>query len=774
MKNNNSIIFPRLLKYRVLILIILAALVAAAVPGLLKLNITVSIDNFFLDDDPIAKKQAEFKKLFGNNDFIGVLFESDDVFSRDSLERIRLIGTALQENVPFAGEITSIASDSNMVPGRDRLRFDNGILQNDDNELARIREIFKGVPTISERLISADMKQSWILLSLENYPGDEEWHGELDPQFTAGKAAWETVQSLDADGSRLTATGVPVYAYRQEIEMVNDLMRILVIGFIAALVISVIIIRNIQGVLGAILVIGTTTAVVFGIQGHLGIAINSALMAVPILLSTGVSIGYTVHISRFFILSFRNSGIRHNSVLYALEQSAKPILFTAFTTIAALLSFVFVQIKPIRWVGLTSAACILAVFFLTMLMFPVILSIGQSRKPKVTLPEKLDWLDPLLKRFAHIVNRFPLIILAAGAVLIIVSAVGLSRLEVDFDAEKMMGSRLQHMEDQLHIGASEIAISDSLDLVIKFQPDGLKDPETLAGIAKLQTEILKLQPVQRATSLNSILSSFNYLTHGYNPDYETVPETAPQLRGLLMYFSRLAPGNLLSWCSEDYSTTRLLIELSNFSSREIEEVIDRVHELSEELNPEALEIYFSGSTYQMAIMNQYVTRGLVKSIVISLVTISALMIIVFRSFRIGLAAMIPNIFPVIIAGAMMGFLGIPLEFVTMTIAPMIMGLAVDDTIHLVFHIKKAMLQSNDFSSVITATFKTVGSAITETTIILCLTFLVFTTSRINSIINMGIISFTGMLAAYLSDIFITPVVIRGLLRSGLPGGRLSG
>jgi len=161
----------------------------------------------------------------------------------------------------------------------------------------------------------------------------------------------------------------------------------------------------------------------------------------------------------------------------------------------------------------------------------------------------------------------------------------------------------------------------------------------------------------------------------------------------------------------------------------------------------------------MAVMNQYITRGLVKSILAATIMIALLLIILFRSFKLGIVAMIPNIYPLLICGAIMGFAGIPMEFVTMTIAPMIMGLAVDDTIHFISHISKEMKSTGNTRMSIRFAFRTVGTAISETTVILCLTFLVFIVSDINSIRNMGILSAAGMAAAYSADIFITPLLI---------------
>ncbi len=204
----------------------------------------------------------------------------------------------------------------------------------------------------------------------------------------------------------------------------------------------------------------------------------------------------------------------------------------------------------------------------------------------------------------------------------------------------------------------------------------------------------------------------------------------------------------------------MFIELSECSSREIEGIFGEVDRLVEELFPVGTDHVMSGSTYQMAVMNQYITRGLIRSILTALLMITLLMVVVFNSLKLGLAAMIPNVFPVLVAGGIMGFARIPLEFVTMTVAPMIMGLAVDDTIHLVYHLKRDLKKSGDYAASIRHTFVNVGTAITETTAILCLTFLVFTVSRVNSIVNMGLITCVGMLAAYLADLFVTPVLIR--------------
>ena len=122
--------------------------------------------------------------------------------------------------------------------------------------------------------------------------------------------------------------------------------------------------------------------------------------------------------------------------------------------------------------------------------------------------------------------------------------------------------------------------------------------------------------------------------------------------------------------------------------------------------------------------------------------------------------MFPNVFPVIVCGAIVGFAKIPLEFVTMTVAPLILGLAVDDTIHFISSIKTNINKSNDHDEGIEKSYNEVGVAITKTTIILTCTFLIFTISDIKSTVNMGILTCAGLLSAYFADIFIVPPLIK--------------
>lgn len=121
---------------------------------------------------------------------------------------------------------------------------------------------------------------------------------------------------------------------------------------------------------------------VFGVMGHFSINVDSMVMSLPIYVAIVISIGYSIHIFNFFKRSFSGDGDRRAAVLHAVEETGWPIFFTSATTIGALCSFYFVPIRRVRWMGLSSAAVVVAAYILIMTLAPALLSFGKNRHPR--------------------------------------------------------------------------------------------------------------------------------------------------------------------------------------------------------------------------------------------------------------------------------------------------------------------------------------------------------------------------------------------------------
>lgn len=746
----------RIIKYRKPVIFAYLLLIVICLPGLFRLNVTVEMDDYFLDDDPVLSAGKAFGSVFDDGDFVGVLLESPDVYSRESLELAWRIGTALSSSVPGARTVTSIVTQDGTLTGGHSLEFDNSELLSGDQEIEAFRNAVTASPLLGTSLVSPDQSEAWILLSLEPYAGDGD-------EISVGRTAWEALEGIDAGEARITPSGIPVVAYRKYVELTEDLIRVIIIAAIVAVILSTIVLRSIKAVLGTLGVFAGAVISVLGIQGWAGATLDSGFLGVPILLTMGISIGYTVHVHRYYKIGMGYSESPAQATAIAVSYTIRPLFYTAVTTIAALLSFFFVDIKPIRWVGHTSGLSVLSAFLLSVLFFPAVMSLGRGKKTAakkgVGYPERFfKWIVSVSTGHgAMVIVAF---VLASG-----MAVFGLSRLNVDFDAVEMMGTRLPHMQDQIHVGESEIAVGEYMNLMLTMPGDYFQQADAVRRIAELESRLSKIPGVRRVSSITRVLSEVNSLMHRRKPEYSGLPESDVSLGALMRLLNGVLPEERGNWVDDSGSHARLFVELSEFSSKKIESIIDETIETVDDLFPGEVDASVSGSTYQVAMMNQYITRGLVRSIGTALIIISLIMILVFRSLRWGLVAMIPNIFPVLVAGAVLGFAGIPLEFVTMTVAPIILGLAVDDTIHFMSALRVGLKQSRNFHAVLEDALLSVGTAISQTTFILCAAFLIFSSSRVNSIRYMGIIAATGMFAAYLADLLLVPVLTRILSAS---------
>ena len=138
------------------------------------------------------------------------------------------------------------------------------------------------------------------------------------------------------------------------------------------------------------------------------------------------------------------------------------------------------------------------------------------------------------------------------------------------------------------------------------------------------------------------------------------------------------------------------------------------------------------------------------------------MMIVFGGVKIGLIGLLPNLFPIIVVGGTMSFFNIPLDFLTVTIAPMILGVAVDDTIHLIHYLKKDYHKTGDYKKSSIHTIVDIGRALFMTSFLIVISFIIYLTSPINMMVYLGIFVVIGITTAFLSNLFITPIIIKAL------------
>ena len=752
-----------ILKLRWYIILTLILINIVAVIGVRSIQIDVSNESWFLENDPLTIAKEEFEGIFGNNDYVAILVEADDVFAPDVLQMIRELGEELVETVPFADEVTSL-TDIEFTRGTEE-GVEIGDIVPDEiptnpEEVEAIRRLAFSKDFLVNRLFSDDSTQAWISLRLNEYPADWDVTAGKYPRQLVGQKVLDIIRQDKYKAYALKATGTPVMNCEQKQFFSREANRTMVIAFCVAVAVLFVFLRTLPGIVVPIITALSSILWIFGAMGFLGIKVDNTVMTLPIYLGMAVSIGYSVHIFNFFNKLFLSTGRRRASILYAIEETGWPIFFTAATTISALVSFYFVPIRQVRWMGVSSASVVFTTYLIVMTLTPAFLSFGKDRDPR-HLSDRTgeQWSKPLFIRLSQWTLEHVKPIMISFFLLVLVFFAGLTQVYVSMNHEKTYGLDIPYMSRFHYVANSKIGSMYSYDLTLTFdQSDRVKDPDILKKFDGLIAEVKQFSLVKRVSSLLDVIKDMNQVMHNDDPAYYRVPDEQNLVAQLLLLYEMADGTEQENWVDYNYTTLRLMVEVSDFDTAEVEREFHYLENRVKELFPDA-ELGMVGSVIQFSVVQNYIAKGEIASFLIALFVIGLLMMLVFRSVRTGLIGMIPNLAPVLVVGGMMGFLDIPLDMTSMMIIPMLLGLAVDDTIHFINHSKLEFQRTLSYRESVEKTFQTVGKAIFITSFILICTFSVYMTSIAKFFLNIGILAASGVLSALLADYFITPILI---------------
>lgn len=754
-----------IIKRRWLVLGLFAVFFAVGFYGLQFMNISSSWDSYFLEDDPVLLKTEEFKSIFGNDNFAAVLIECDNIFIKENLELIRRLSNEMMDSISYGDRITSLTDIEFMVGNNEGMTIEQIVpdtIPSDSAGLAEIRRKAYLKPNIANRLVSADGKLTWILLKLRTFPPDSVWRNgknSLPPETLTGQELHRIVSKSEYASLKPKGTGLPYITERKMAWSKSEMPRVMGFAALFAILVLALVTRSLRGVGVPLLTAAGSIIMAYGALGYLRFTIDSGMMMIPMLLAFAVAVAYNIHVYSYFKRQFLIHGNRRHAVAETISEMGWPVLFSALTTFAALLSFLVVPVKPLHFVGLATSFSVILTFLIAITVMPALLSFGKNGQPHPTVRESSGrWLDRKLVMLGEWVLRRKKNVLWVSAIISVFLIYQFSKIETAFDVEKTMGNRIEYVRNLLSVAKSELGSMYSYDVMIDLHHNGsAKTPETLNQLDSLIHHVQAYPLTKRTTSMLDILKDINQSLHEGNPAHYAIPQSADEVAQLLLLYENAGGSEAEYWIDYDYRRLRLMVEIKSYNSGEAERELADVSAEARRLFPNAT-VTTVGSLPQFTAMMQYVVRGQIMSFFIALLIIGALMMIVFGSVRTGLIGLVPNIMPAIVVGGLMGWMSYPLDMMTATIMPMILGLAVDDTIHFINHGHLEFSRKKNYREAILRSFRVVGTPLVLTTIIIAANFGVYMTSQATSFIHMGLLSVAGMFAALLADLIITPVL----------------
>ena len=756
----------QLLRMRWLTLGIFALVIIVSVIGMKRMVKETSFDDYFIEDDPMLVMTDEFKSHFGNDYYVGVLTQCDDHFTQENLATLRALSNELLDSLSYADKVTSLTDIEFMVGSDEGMTIEqivpDEIPEDGSAAMDSVKARAFSKPHVARKLISLDGKLSWIMVKLRTFPKDSVWkqQGTVSPDIITGQEVEHIIKKPVYDSLHPRGTGMPYVTNCKTVYIGQEMGRLMMIATIVCMLVMLCMTRSLRGVLAPIISVVGGLFITYGIAGWTKMYVDSTVLMIPTILAFAVAIAYNIHIFSYFRGRMRIHGERRKAVVETLREIGWSVFFCGFTTLVSLLSFLVIPIRPMHCVGVISSMSVLFVLLTSLIISPVLLSFGKNKRPKEGFTDESDtrWTAAMVK-LSDVVLRNPKKIGWSFLVVCLVLCVGLWKIEAAFDIERTMGEDVAYVKEVMDVGRSELGSLYSYDLIVELpNDDEAKEPENLRRLDELQQQVNTYNLTKRTTSILDILKDLNQTLNDGDTAYYRVPDTEEEVAQEILLYENAGGTESEYWVDYDYRRLRLMVEISDFNSAQVEREMARIQQDAQKLFPDA-KISTVGNIPQYVTMMQYLVRGQMLSFVISILIIGVILMIAFQSIRVGLIGLIPNMMPAIFVGGYMGWMGVPLDMMTATLLPMMLGMAVDDTIHFINHSKLEFDRTQHYREAIRRTFRVVGVAIVITSIITSAVFAGFCTSACTMCINFGLMAIIGILSALAADLLVTPILV---------------
>ncbi len=620
--------------------VILAAAVLSAVFAwqLPSLSFRTSLYDLVIEDLPATARYDAFQRTFGSDEIIRLVIKCRDVFDPATFRHIEHI-SGLAAEVPGVRRVIGLPAIKQAVEISGKW------------DLARFEAAIRPLTLLQKNLLSDDHRATVLNLVLET---------GADKQAVIARV--EQIVSRAPGGLSLYQIGMPLVALALARYSQKDLFRLPPITLAIIGVVLWLVFRRLCYLVLPLACVLVCLCWTFGLMAWSGVPVSMLTMIVPVFL-IAVGIAYCLHILSEYLSAVRYAASKTQAVQRAFTAITLPTILAVLTTVAGLASLLINRITAIREFALFACFGMLSLLVILLTLFPVLLSVLPAPR---AAREKETPIRRLLDRFLHAVvvlnlrHRRKVLCTAGVITLLCLAGIPLMRVEtnpVGFFKESTPISR--HFTD-IH---RHLSGCFPVNVVVQAPvEDFFESPGNIAVLTRLEEFVETLPGVDKSISFADYLKLVNYATNRYRPEYYRLPEEAFEVRMAINNYKSLLGQDMLDrFMNPDFSRANILLFTHLSSSSAFLELKKKilVH-VNSAYADRNLRWDVTGFGMVISASSQLLTRGQAKSFSLTLLIIFVIMLLLFLSVKVGIIAILPNLFPLVVNFGLMGWLGIHL------------------------------------------------------------------------------------------------------------------
>jgi hydrophobe/amphiphile efflux-3 (HAE3) family protein len=715
--------------------------------GELRIGFDPSTNALLPDGDEGRRFYDHVRRLFGSDETILVALVDEDVFTAENLHRIKRMVHRI-EGIDGVHHVVSLTNALNIRAENGDLAIEPFVdeVPEDPARLQAIRREALENPIYAGSIVSRDARAAALTVYLMDISEREFLARGIHRQI-------ERIAREESGGAKVWITGPAYVKAEMSRVLLTDLSRTIPLASIVIFLVALFCFRTLAGALIPLVTVGIALIWTLGLVAWLGASLNVITVVLPPLVLV-VGFAYAIHVvSEYYEVLRHGEAGADGTVKEALRRVALPVLLAGATTSAGFLSLATSPLGAIRQFGLFTTAGVAATMVVTLTFAPALLQLLPSSR-RVRERSGADGFERLARRIAAFDVRRRAPILIAGAVVAVIALVGVSQIRISTDVIRLFDPESTVRRDFEAIN-EHLEGSDALYVVAMANyRDAFKEPVNLREVEKLQHWLEGQPEIGGTTSLVDYLRLINRGFHDDDPAYLAIPEPKALVAQLLLFG---ANDELESFVDSRYQTVSILVRSKAIDSGDVTALVRRIETRLESL-PDHLEARVTGNSVLINETSDEIALGQAVSLALAFFIIYAMLCLLFMSFRVGALALIPNALPVLVYFGTLGLTGITLNTTTGLVACLVLGIAVDDTIHFLARFNSAARRLADEAEGVSEALWSVGRPVTYTSAALCLGFLTITTSELQNQVQFGALAAFTLGFAWLVDVILTPAL----------------
>jgi len=715
-----------------------------------KLIVDFSLEQMFPENDPERDKYDQFRSEFSREDdkFL-LIYSCDDPLNRENIKKLSVIDELINKIVGIQ-QTTSLSN----IQENDEFLFDEAL---DDSTWEAHKEMVLDHPLYTNLVISEDGKSGAIFVDMKDDVNNQTLRENLFKEIDRGLE----IHGRDWDWYE---AGIPVLRTRY-VELVSKERSIFIpLGGLVVILILFFVFRQVSCVVLPMTSIFITLIWVSALMAYLGITINliSYLTYILILI---IGCSNCIHIlMKYHECVEQEDGNIKLAVRRVIKELGGALFLTSLTTAVGFFSLMMTNIRITQEFGFVLGVGVVLMFIVAIITIPIILLYLPS-PPQHHIKRLISQSDSFsVDKIDASTKKFPYPILALSILFLIISFVGLKRIDYNISILDDLRPGNSLYDDIMYVDKN-FGGTLPLEIVISnFSSSATKDSSSLDNIFNLdfltkadefESKIEEISHIKKAISMNDYIK---VIANFWEPERGMA---LPEYDDDIYDYLDLAPSNIgTNLFNSDSTKYRITCRVGNIRSKvadslkvEVQSIFDEVFKGGNQ------EVLISGSTLLALRTQGFLIRDLTTSFILAFIIIFISMVILFRSVRLSLISILPTIIPLVAAAAIMGFSGIKLRPSTAMTFSIALGIAVDDTIHFLARFRQELKKTKDVGLAVSNSILSTGKAIIGTTLVLCMGFFTLYFSELVPNHEFGILATIILIIALISSLLLLPVLL---------------